>query len=86
MTMLTLHNCPDAVKDFFSALPCFAACHEVGRQFFPLLGKRIEVEFDVCGEFASRHFVGFRENDAKRDAVLAQPFDELQIDTLWFVT
>ena len=85
MTKLTLHDCLDAAENFLPALPCFAACNEVGRQFFPLLGKRVEVEFDVCGKFSSRHFVGFCEDNAKRDAVLTQPLDELQIDALWLV-
>ena len=85
VTKLITENLVDVVKKFLSALFCLAACNEVWRQFLPLFREFAEVMLDVSGKLPLRELIGFREDDAEWDAVLAEPFDELHIDTLWFV-
>ena len=61
---------------------CLATRDEIRRQFLPLLRELGEVVLDVRGELALRELVGLREDYAEGNAVLAEPFDELEVDAL----
>ena len=57
----------------------------MGGEFFPLFLQRLEEHGDVGAEYGCAGFVRLGEDDAERDAVLAQPFDELHVYLLWLV-
>ena len=79
MTKLTLHDCLDAAENFLPALPCFAACNEVGRQFFPLLGKFTKIGCYILLTTYLTQFVGLGEDYAKGDAILAKQLYEAKV-------
>ena len=49
-----------------------------------MLFQFLQVACYVGSQFAALQLVGFGEDDGEGDAVLAQPFDELQVDGLGF--
>lgn len=74
------------VKDFFPASTVLGTGNEVRRKFFPLLGQFFHVGTHIGSELAVRQLVGLGEDKTEGDAVLAQPFDELQVYLLRLVT
>ena len=76
----------DIGEQFCAACTLFRRGDEYGGQFFPLLGEDGLVVPDIGLQFGRAEFVGFGKDNGKGDAVLTQPFDELKVNALRFVS
>ena len=75
---------PDEIEYILLTDAFFRGADEHRRQFFPLFAERFAEAGDAAFGLGFREFVGFREDDAERDAVFAEHLDEPQVDALRF--
>ena len=72
----------DVIEKLLAPRALLCARDKMRGEFFPLLLERVEEKGDVLLQFARLVLVRLCENDAKGDAVFAQPFDKFEVNLL----